>query len=73
MKYISKAPISRLIHDAGGKRISNDIVEEIGERAEAYALALAKKAVFVAKLQESQTIKRKHLLLALDMEQQRNQ
>lgn len=73
MKYLSKAPLSRLIHDAGGKRISNDIVEEIGERAEAYAMALAQKAVFVAKLQESQTIKRKHLLLALEMGEQKSQ
>lgn len=68
MKYISKAPITRLVRDCGGQRIGDDLVEEISVQAEAVATQLANKAVLVARLQESKTVKRKHLMLALEME-----
>ena len=70
MKYISKAPLARLVRDNGGQRISEEFLEELGTMVEAYATSIAKGALFVAKMQESKTLKSKHMRLAQEMQRQ---
>ncbi|MGP8322427.1 MAG: histone-like protein [Methanosarcinaceae archaeon] len=61
MQYIPKAPIKKIIHDAGAEKVSMGLVEEIGDRLEAYAFDLAKKAIIVCNFREEVVVRRKHL------------
>jgi histone H3/H4 len=57
-----------MIHDAGAGRVSAGIVDEIGEMMEDYGMKLAKKAIMVAKFREDKTVRRKHIISALNIE-----
>lgn len=67
-KYIPKAPIKRMISEAGGERISEGIVDMIGEMIEEYGIKLARKSILVSKFREDKTLRKKHLTAALNME-----
>ena len=71
MKYLAKSPIARLIHDAGGEKVSAGIVEEIGGMMEDLAFQLAKKAIIVAQFREDIIIRRSHLQAALAIEREK--
>ncbi|MEA2077970.1 MAG: histone-like protein [Candidatus Marinimicrobia bacterium] len=68
MKYIPKAPIARIIHDAGAEKVSEGLVEEIGDAMERMAFVMAKKAIVVARFREDIIVRRKHLQSALSIE-----
>lgn len=71
MKYLSKSPIARLVHDAGAEKVSAGIVEEIGDMMEDLAFQLAKKAIIVAQFREDIIVRRSHLQAALSIEREK--
>lgn len=68
MRYLPKAPIQKLIHDAGAQKVSSGLTEEIGDRIEAYAMDLAKKAIIVCNFREEVVVRRKHLQSAMNIQ-----
>lgn len=72
MRYLPKAPVKKIIHDAGAQKVSEGLVEEIGDRLEAYAMDLAKKAIIVCNFREEIVVRRKHLKSALNIQKSRN-
>ena len=54
---IPKAPVNRIIKDAGAERVSDAAVVALVEYLEADAAAVAKKAIEYAKIAKRQTVK----------------
>ena len=67
-KYIPRAPIKKLIHDAGAEKVSETLVDEIIWRLEDYALFLAQKALVVCRFRGEIVARAKHLKLALEID-----
>mgnify|MGYP003299352684 FL=1 len=65
---IPKAPVNRIIKDAGAERVSDAAVVALVEYLEADATAVAKKAIEYAKIAKRQTVKADDIALAIDKE-----
>ena len=61
---IPKAPVKRIIKDAGAERVSDAAVVALVEYLEADADAVAKKAIEYAKIAKRQTVKAEDIALA---------
>ncbi|MCI5737386.1 MAG: NFYB/HAP3 family transcription factor subunit [Methanobrevibacter ruminantium] len=68
MMAIPKAPVNRIIKDAGAERVSDAAVVALVEYLEADATAVAKKAIEYAKIAKRQTVKADDIALAIDKE-----
>ena len=65
---IPKAPVNRIIKDAGAERVSDAAVVALVEYLEADATAVAKKAIEYAKIAKRQSVKADDIALAIDKE-----
>ena len=65
---IPKAPVNRIIKDAGAERVSDAAVVALVEYLEADAAAVAKKAIEYAKISKRHTVKADDIALAIDKE-----
>lgn len=63
---IPKAPVKRIIQDAGAERVSADAVDALVEYLEAEAEAISEKAVVYAKYANRKTVKADDIALAVD-------
>lgn len=63
---IPKAPVKRIIQDAGAERVSADAVDALVEYLEAYGEETAEKAVTYAKYAKRKTVKADDIALAID-------
>ena len=62
---IPKAPVKRIIQDAGAERVSADAVDALVEFLEEYAEDVSKKAVAYAKYAKRKTVKAEDIDLAI--------
>ncbi len=62
---IPKAPVKRIIQDAGAERVSADAVDALVEFLEDYAEDVSKKAVVYAKYAKRKTVKAEDIDLAI--------
>ena len=65
MSEIPKAPIARIIKEAGAERGSDDAKEELAAYLEEVARNVAKEANAVAKIAKSKTVKADDIKLAI--------
>ncbi len=65
MTEIPKAPITRIVKNAGAERISKDAEEKFVEAVEAYTAKLAEAAIDLAKHADCKTIQPDDVELAL--------
>ena len=65
MSEIPKAPIARIIKEAGAKRVSEDAKAELAAYVEEVARNVAKEATQVAKIAKRKTIKADDIKLAI--------
>ena len=63
---IPKAPVKRIIQEAGAERVSADAVDALAEYLEDYAEDVSKKAVTYAKYAKRKTVKAEDIALAID-------
>ena len=61
---IPKAPVKRIIQDAGAERVSAEAVDALVEFLEDYAEEISKKAVAYAKYAKRKTVKEEDIALA---------
>ena len=61
---IPKAPVKRIIQEAGAERVSADAVDALVEFLEEYAEEVSKKAVTYAKYANRKTVKAEDIALA---------
>ena len=65
MAEIPKAPIARIIKEAGAERVSEDAKAELAAYVEEVARNVAKEATQVAKIAKRKTIKADDIKLAI--------
>ena len=65
MSEIPKAPIARIIKEAGAERVSEDAKAELAAYVEEVARNVAKEAAQVAKIAKRKTIKADDIKLAI--------
>ncbi|RAP52332.1 MAG: histone [Methanosphaera sp. SHI613] len=65
MTEIPKAPITRIVKNAGAERISKDAEEKFVEAVEAYTTKLAEAAIDLAKHADRKTVQPDDVELAL--------
>ena len=65
MSEIPKAPIARIIKEAGAERVSEDAKAELATYVEEVARNVAKEATQVAKIAKRKTIKADDIKLAI--------
>ena len=65
MSEIPKAPIARIIKEAGAERVSEDAKAELAAYVEEVALNVAKEAAQVVKIAKRKTIKADDIKLAI--------
>ena len=65
MSEIPKAPIARIIKEAGAERVSEDAKAELAAYVEEVARNVAKEATQVAKIAKRKTIKSDNIKLAI--------
>ena len=65
MSEIPKAPIARIIKEAGAERVSEDAKAELAAYVEEVAHNVAKEATQVAKIAKRKTIKADDIKLAI--------
>ena len=65
MSEIPKAPIARIIKEAGAERVSEDAKAELAAYVEEVARDVAKEAAQVAKIAKRKTIKADDIKLAI--------
>ena len=63
---IPKAPVKRIIQEAGAERVSADAVDALEEYLEDYADEVSKKAITYAKYANRKTVKAEDIALAID-------
>lgn len=63
---IPKAPVKRIIQEAGAERVSADAVDALDEYLEDYAEKVSKKAIEYAKYAKRKTVKAEDIALAID-------
>lgn len=62
---IPKAPVKRIIQEAGAERVSADAVDALAEYLEDYAEEVSEKAVTYAKYAKRKTVKEEDVALAI--------
>ena len=65
MSEIPKAPIARIIKEAGAERVSEDAKAELAAYVEEVAREVAKEATNVARIAKRKTIKADDIILAI--------
>ena len=65
MSEIPKAPIARIIKEAGAERVSEDAKAELAAYVEEVAREVAKEATQVAKIAKRKTVKADDIKLAI--------
>ena len=65
MSEIPKAPIARIIKEAGAERVSEDAKAELAAYVEEVARNVAKEATQVAKIAKRKTVKADDIKLAI--------
>ena len=65
MSEIPKAPIARIIKEAGAERVSEDAKAELAAYVEEVARDVAKEATNVARIAKRKTIKAEDIKLAI--------
>ena len=65
---IPKAPVNRIIKEAGAERVSDAAVVALVEYLEAEAAAVSKKAIEYTKIAKRQTVKADDIALAINKE-----
>ena len=63
---IPKAPVKRIIQNAGAERVSSDAVDALAEYLEEYAEEVSKDAVTYAKYAKRKTVKEEDVSLAVN-------
>ena len=66
MAVLPKAPVTKIIRNAGAERVSEDATDALAKRLEAEAATLAKKAVSLAKHAGRKTVKAEEILQAVE-------
>ena len=62
---IPKAPVKRIIQDAGAERVSADAVDALAEYLEDYAEEISEKSISYAKYANRKTVKAEDIELAV--------
>ena len=66
MAVLPKAPVTKIIRNAGAERVSEDATEQLAKLLESYGAKVAKKAVGLAKHAGRKTVKAEDVQSAVE-------